>query len=452
MEEINYKVEIEEPIYLYTDAKNGAPPFWCIGNSCIVRYGNDVFVSGLETLQNVKPLNNVHWLLFKREQNGWQLQRADEGRQREPCPLAVFSDGRLFLSTNPTLTEPGIYQGPANPHLLQFKTDDLSAPPVALQPVWDQNPGFREHSYRGIGVDGVNHEIAVFNNYGYEEQYWAFLNRRGEWENRGTITYPVRRAYQNIALVNGVCHVHAQANIIEPNQKWSAWKKNYPNWPAWKTALYQRGWEYVFRQLFYYRNSGISHGQFGEPLEIENVDATAGYVRNLDLWIAPDGAAHLLYLKKTIDTPEMRDAFFPGLPLTTSLEYCIIAENQVLHRCTLVSGSEDLSDELPVEARLHESADGRLFMIYATENSMEQDCIGNYLVGANYLVEIAGGKCASTPVRLPMQKPLMTFMTANKRNGCAPSDWIDLYGCDLRKWENDLPSQATLRYARIRLQ
>jgi hypothetical protein len=233
---------------------------------------------------------------------------------------------------------------------------------------------------------------------------------------------------------------------MEPNQKWRDWKKNYPNWPAGKTALYQRGWDYVFRQLFYYFNPNLAREQFPDPIEIDNVDATAGYLRNLDLWIAPDGAAHLLYLKKNIDTPEMRDAFFPGLTLTTSLEYCIVAEKHVVHRCTLVSGGEGLSNELPIEARLHESADGRLFMIYATENFAKQDC------ATNYLVEIARGKCASAPVRLPMQKPLRTFMNANKRNGCTPSDWIDLYGYNLTKWESPLPSQFEVRYARIRLQ
>jgi hypothetical protein len=446
MQTLNPVIEIEEPIYSYTEAKNGAGPFWCRGNSCVARYGDDVFVSGLETLENVKPLHNVRWLLFKREENGWVLQLANEERQREPCPLSVFSDGRLILSVNPTLTEPDTYEGPANPHLLQFQAKDLSVPPVAVQPEWDHNPGFGEHSYRGIGVDGVNHEIALFNNYGYDEQYWAFLNREGEWINRGIIHYPERCCYQNIALTNGICHIQAVTDIMEPNPKWRAWKKDYPKWPDWKKALHQRGWDYVFRKLYYYYHSDISHGQFGEPLEIDNVDATAGFFRNLDLWIAPDGAAHLLYLKKNVDTPEMRDAFFPGLPLRTSLEYCIIAKNQVIQRRTLLSGGENLSNELPIEACLHESADGRLFLIYATENSVDKNCV------ENYIAEIADGEFVSAPFKLPMQKPLTFFMAANKRNGCAPSDWIDLYGSSLQHGAiKKPPVPESLRYARVRL-
>lgn len=436
MQTLNPIIEIEEPIYTYTEAKNGAGPFWCMGNSCITRYGDDVFVSGLETLENMKPLHNVRWLLFKREEKGWRLQRADEERQREPCPLAVFSDGRLILSTNPTLTTPDTYEGPANPHLLQFQANDIFVPPVALQPEWDHNPGFGEHSYRGIGVDGVNHEIALFNNYGYDEQYWAFLNRQGEWINRGIIHYPERCCYQNIALTNGACHIQAMTDIMEPNPKWRAWKKEFTG----------REWDYVFRKLFYYYHPDINSGQFGEPLEIDNVDATAGHFRTLDLWIAPDGAAHVLYLKKSVSLPEMRDVFFPDQPLTTSLEYCIIAENRVIQRSTLMIGGENLSNELPIEARLHESANGRLFLIYATQNSVDKNRV------ENYLVEITQGEYASAPVKLPMQKPLTIFMTANKRNGCAPSDWIDLYGSASQQWElKKPPVPEALRYVRLRL-
>jgi hypothetical protein len=111
-------VEAEELVYEYTPAENGAGPLWCYGSTCIVRRGENVFVSGLETLAGAKPLNNCRWMLFRRGEKGWELQQADrDGRQREPCPLGLFADGRLFLSTNPTLTPPDTYGGPANRHL-----------------------------------------------------------------------------------------------------------------------------------------------------------------------------------------------------------------------------------------------------------------------------------------------------------------------------------------------
>src|SRR6266545_2556365 len=108
-------VEAEEDVYTYEPANNGAGPLWCSGSTCLVRIGDDIFASGLETLKDCKPLNNCRWTLFKRESGGWKLWRADDaGRTREPCPLAAFPDGRLFLSGNPTLsTNRETYSGPA---------------------------------------------------------------------------------------------------------------------------------------------------------------------------------------------------------------------------------------------------------------------------------------------------------------------------------------------------
>src|SRR5437867_1269723 len=95
-------VEIEEEVYTYESANNGAGPLWCSGSTCLTRVGDHVFASGLETLKDAKPLNNCRWTLFERATNGWRLVQADEkDRTREPCPLAASPDGRLFLSANP---------------------------------------------------------------------------------------------------------------------------------------------------------------------------------------------------------------------------------------------------------------------------------------------------------------------------------------------------------------
>src|SRR6266702_421968 len=98
------RIEIEEEVYTYDPANNGAGPMWCAGSTCLVRVVQDVFASGLETLKDAKPLNNCRWMLFKRGPAGWEKVRVDDtDRTREPCPLAAFTDGRLFLSANPTL-------------------------------------------------------------------------------------------------------------------------------------------------------------------------------------------------------------------------------------------------------------------------------------------------------------------------------------------------------------
>ena len=97
-------VEVEEDIYSYTDAQNGAGPMWCTGSTTLVRTGDRLFASGLETIPEAKPLNNCRWMLLLRENNGWTRVRVDaDGRTREPSPLVAFAGGRLFLSVNPTL-------------------------------------------------------------------------------------------------------------------------------------------------------------------------------------------------------------------------------------------------------------------------------------------------------------------------------------------------------------
>ena len=171
-------VEAEEDIYTYQPANNGAGPLWCHGSTCLVRIGDDVFASGLETLENAKPLNNCRWTLYQRDKNGWQLQQADPtGRTREPCPLAGFPDGRLFLSVNPTLTEKDAYSGPARPEILQFAARDAKAPFERLLPVWDGTPAFTEHSYRSFAADGPGHELILLQNIGYTHAEWTFRDR-----------------------------------------------------------------------------------------------------------------------------------------------------------------------------------------------------------------------------------------------------------------------------------
>ena len=112
------EVEIEEEVYRFVPADNGAGPMWSRGSTSLVRCGELVFAAGLETLPDVKPLNNCVPLLFYRHDDGWKLiYRGDEDkdRTREPSPVVCFDDGGLFLSVNPTLTPRDTYNGPSEP-------------------------------------------------------------------------------------------------------------------------------------------------------------------------------------------------------------------------------------------------------------------------------------------------------------------------------------------------
>ena len=147
-------VEVEEDVYSFEPANNGAGPMWCSGSTCLVRIGGDVFASGLETRKDAQPLNNCRWTLYKRTAGGWQLQQADlAGRTREPCPLVALPGGKVLLSANPTLADPTTHNGPALPTILQFSAADPKAPFQTILPVWDGQPQFTEHSYRSFAAD-----------------------------------------------------------------------------------------------------------------------------------------------------------------------------------------------------------------------------------------------------------------------------------------------------------
>jgi hypothetical protein len=191
-------VEVEEVVYRYDPADNGAGPMWCGGSTCLVRVGDRVFASGLETLAEHKPLNNCRWLLFQRTDGGWELQQADpQGRTREPCPMATFHDGRIFLSANPTLTAPDQYNGPARPEILHWDSARPKDPLQTLLPEWDGQPPFSEHSYRSLAADGARGELILFQNVGYAHAEWAFLDADQQWSARGKLVFPWGADYEN---------------------------------------------------------------------------------------------------------------------------------------------------------------------------------------------------------------------------------------------------------------
>ena len=222
------EVEPEETVYEYEPADNGAGPMRCHGNTCIVRFDDHVVVSGLETLEDLKPLHNTRRMLFERTDKGWEMLLKDEkGRTREPSPLGVINDGKILLSVNPTLTEPGSYNGPAEPQVLQFDAEDIRATYETLLPVWEGAPEFTEHSYRSFAVDGQANELILFQNIGYSHAEWSFLDGDGNWKSQGKLHWPwendyevpraVRVCYPAAQLKDRKVHFLGVSDIIEPS-------------------------------------------------------------------------------------------------------------------------------------------------------------------------------------------------------------------------------------------
>lgn len=433
-------VEIEEDVYTFKQANNGAGPMWCHGSTCLVRIGDDVFASGLETLEDCQPLNNCRWTLFKRQANGWKLVRNDPtGRTREPSPLAAFSDGQLLLSANPTLVaNRDAYSGPARPEILQFRANDLERTPELILPQWEGNPRFTEHSYRSFAADGAGREFILFQNIDYTHAEWAFRDRAGQWFN-GKLRWPdgrdypkpqpIRVCYPNVMLKERAVYFCGVSDIVEP----------YPEWRAFKKELTGREWDYDFRRLFFTWCPDITTGKFQDWIEIASRDKTAGWISPGDLWVGPDGTVHIVWTERAIDE-RLREKFFPDAKQSHSLQYAVVRAGKVVQQRTLLVGEEGKSREFPSAPRFQVTPDNRLFLIFYVQGS---DATGKR-VSENRLMEILPGGTPSPAVRVAFQKPFTSYFTATVRAGSPPSSTLELLG-------HREDGSQTISYGRIKL-
>lgn len=417
---IQATVLVEEDVYSFTNPDNGSGPFWSYGCTTIARVGERVFVSQMETGEGVPPLCNTRWRLLERTAGGWKpIAEAEGYRQREPCPLATDAAARLFLNVNDSLMPPGAKYQACEPHLLAF---DLAPPsaPRRLLPRWTGDTHFTDHSYRGYAMDRARGEILMLNiNAGTSMQHWTLLTTGGETLRGGGIAFPIRACYPQVALNDSSAHVLAIGDIVEPNEAWRTYKKE-------RTG---RDWDYVFRRLFYTWTDNVHAQDFAAPVEIANVDATAGHISNQDLWIAPNGDAYVMYSQSEVASALLRDKFFPDKSTTPSLYLAILRQGGLVSLRTMVEGSGAV---VPGTARFHETPDGRLYALV-------------YLAGAtrqNVLMQVYP-QLDADPTRVPFTKPFSTFTLASVRAGNRPSNTIDVLGIN--------EAADTVSYAAVQL-
>ncbi len=400
-------VEIEEDVYHFEPANNGSGPMWCSGSTCLVRVGDDIFASGIETLNDCKPLNNCRWTLFKRERSGWKLLRGDEtGRTREPSPLAAFPDGRLFLSANPTLSiNRETYSGPARPEILQFAAKRPNNAPELILPVWEGEPKF---------------------------------NRAGKW-TQGKLPWPdgkdypkaqpIRVCYPDVMLKNRAVYFCGVSDIVEP----------YPEWRAFKKQLTGNEWDYDFRRLFFTWCPDITTGKFQDWIEIASRDKTAGWISPGDLWVGPDSTVHIVWTERALDE-RLREKFFSEAKQSHSLNYEAVRDGKVLVRQTLLIAEAGKSNEYPSAPRFQATPDNRLFLIYYVHGS---DAAGKR-VSENRVMEILSSGKAGEAGRVGFKSPFTSYFTATVRAGSPPSETLELLG-------QHEGAPQTMSYARIKL-
>jgi hypothetical protein len=434
-------VEVEEQVYTFTPADNGAGPLWCHGSTSLVRYHDDVFASGIETLANVKPLNNCRWLFFHRDAQGWHQLYADPvDRTREPCPIAIFADGRILVSINPTLvSDLNTYSGPARPAIAQFSASKPEVPPVISFPTWQGEPRFNEHSYRSLAVDGRRGELVLFQNIDYTNAEWTFRDRKGQWSAAGQLKWPwgsnyakpqpIRICYPNVVLHGHEVFFCGVSDIVEPN----------PAWREYKKQITGRDWDFDFRQLYFTWSPDITRGQFKDWTLIASRDSTCGWINPGDMSVGNDGTVHIIWTERALDE-RLRVKFFPEARQIQALNYAQVREGKVILRRTLARSSEGGSQITPGRGRFHLTPDGRLYVFYYV-NGRDP---GGQIISEDRLIELHDGQVLGVPQRVPLKEPFVEFLTATPRAGTSPSYYIDLLG---QRTGNPL----AISYARIKL-
>jgi len=431
------EVVAEETVYQYHPANNGADPLWAYGSTVIARWQDQVAISGLETLADVPPYNNVRCVVYQRREAGWTLAWSDDRLTREPCPVGVFQDGRLILSTNPTLgSGPEPSGGPAQPTLLEFSFENLADPQPSL-PAWRTDAPFNQHSYRGLGVDGALSEVLLLNINDSIGQEWSFRDSTGEWIAQGQLSFPYdaasrllyRLCYPQVALANRQAYVMAISDIEEPVTEYLQYKK----------AQGSSAFIYVFRKLYYAWTPDIASTPFSAWVELADEEATAGSVHNEDIWMDSDGSAHMLWIESPVEQ-QLRDAFFPDVKLATDLVHAVVRDGVIVSREVLLHWQEGEPGERVQWARFHGTCNGDLYVLYASRplgsGASSAGALQNRL--ARLLPE--GGMSGSAAV--PLAQPLARFMPASERSGAKCSQRIDMVGST---------EQGVIRYARISL-
>jgi len=431
-------IEVEEDVYACEPSNNGSFPLWTYGSTILARGGDELFFSATETIAGAPPLNCVRWALMKRTASGWEVQQRDpQDRTREPAPIAVTADGRVFLSVNPTLV-PDKTAGPARPLILEFAAKQPKAQFKVVEPRWTMNPTFSEHSYRGLGCDGATGALLLVNVEAYRGQHWCYRDGRGEWVSSGLVEFPsvdsykgpipIRFLYPGVALRNGAAHVFTKGGVedfVKERVEYRLSKKD----KVW--GRYHLG---------YCWSPDVARQPLSPWIYAVDVSATAGEVWNCDLWVAPNGDCHLLWRETSIDA-RLRPKFFSDVPLTTALKHGIMRGGKMVFSQALAQGGEGLGPSEPRWGRFHATENGRLFVFYTENCGRGAPEPGTW----NRVLEIKADGTATAPETVRLAHPFTElFMVAGAYGGTAPSHLLEVVGRVVGK-------ENTIRYARLRL-
>lgn len=415
----------ESVVYTTPNANNGAGPLWNFNATNIARIGDTVWVSGLNTVTGLPPLNNTECNLWRKAADAaWERVLTLPGLTREPCPMGVLQGERLLISTNATLNPPGKPGGgPARPGLWEAMPAEGFDTPAITQPGWRALAGpFTEHSYRSLAIDGQRGEVFVMQNVGNSHAEWAFRDDRGAWSAQGRLDWPVKDIYGRamplrvcyvVALVKDrAVHLLGVSDVVEPNEDWRAFKRKLTGKP----------WDYVFRNLYYTWTPDVTQEPFRPWLEVASRETTAGGVEPGDMWLDSHGDLHMVWVEAALDL-RLRDRFFPSQKQARELNYGVVRDGLLLRKTSLLSIQENQSGPAAHAPRLHVAPDGRMFVFFyvnSNEGSAEK-------FSENRLAEIQNNQMRNMR-RINLTTPLNHYVVATRRLGNRSSYFFDVLG------------------------
>lgn len=429
----------DEIIASTTSPENGTSPMWCVGAPLVVRRNGVVWVSLQMHDSGAKPYCNTHWELWRRPETGvWaKVKQGMPASEREPCPVFLYDPETLVLSIQPKVLEREIDRSGetawfCQPALAVYDLKHLDGEARLWPPVFAPGAPFAQHSYRSLAVDPASRSLflMVIDRQDIYRPTWR--DAAGSWHPLAPLEFPVRACYPDIVMRERAAHILAIGDIKEPNR----------DWKDEKFRVLQREWDYVFRRLFYTWSPDLAQADLRPPLEVDSVDATAGWMFNLDLLVDARNRVHLLWVRRNFEFDFLRDRFFPGQPIVESIRHAVIENGRVVSSETL--WSREVSNPRPwgrgfASGRLHALPDGRLVAVLATETD---DGTGLFL---QELDPQAQASPAAVRVALDRPPPGAWFFTNTPRGGSAPDRHLDLLGTETRD------GVISFRYLQIRI-
>ena len=219
------------------------------------------------------------------------------------------------------------------------------------------------------------------------------------------------------------------SDIVEP----------YPEWRAYKKQLTGKEWDYDFRRLFYTWTPDITREKFRPWVEIASRDKTCGGISPGDLWVAADGAVHIVWTERALDE-RLRAKFFPEAKQSHAVNYAVVDEGNVVLQRTVMMAEEGKPGLIGSSPRFHVTPDNRLFILCYV-GGQEADGKG---VAENRLIEVLPGGEFGTPVKVPFTKPFTAYFTAIMRGGSPASKTLEVLG-------ERQGAPGTMSFGRVRL-